>query len=33
MACGCKKNNNQPVTVKLSEVKVPTPTQPAAVKQ
>lgn len=36
MACGCKKRDEQPVktvSVQLSEVKTPAPTQPSPAKQ
>jgi hypothetical protein len=36
MACGCKKNNSQtaqPVSINVSEVRTPAPTQPAPAKQ
>ena len=36
MACGCKKRNEEPVrtvSINVSEVKTPAPTQPAPAKQ
>lgn len=36
MACGCKKNNAQPVrpvSINVSEVKTPAPTQPSPAQQ